>query len=201
MTMRRVISYGLDGSLLKLWRLKPLLKPWIYDLLCAVDTGLVTHIERILQRLSSCFAEAAQRFGIEVNLKKMEVLHQSASREEYRSPHITIDGTELKTVQQFTFLGWTISSDARTSKEVDSILEKASGASGRLYQGVWSNKHTKEATKISVYRAIVPTIDFPHVFHQRCLCTIINIYSSDFVISVEVLEQAVITSIEAMLLK
>ena len=38
-------------------------------------------------------------------------------------------------------------------------------------------------------------------FHQRCLCTILNIHWSEFVTNVEVLEQAKLTSIEAMLLK
>ena len=38
-------------------------------------------------------------------------------------------------------------------------------------------------------------------FHQRCLRTILNIHWSDYVTNVEVLEQAEITSIEAMLLK
>ena len=38
-------------------------------------------------------------------------------------------------------------------------------------------------------------------FHQRCLRIILNIHWRDFVTNVEVLEQAKITSIEAMLLK
>ena len=38
-------------------------------------------------------------------------------------------------------------------------------------------------------------------FHQRCLRIILNIHWSDYVTNVEVLEQAVIASIEAMLLK
>ena len=38
-------------------------------------------------------------------------------------------------------------------------------------------------------------------FHQRCLRIILNIHWSDYVTNVEVLEQAMIASIEAMLLK
>ena len=41
---------------------------------------------------------APQRFELEVNLQKTEVLHQPASLEEYGPPHITIDETELKAV-------------------------------------------------------------------------------------------------------
>ena len=46
--------------------------------------------------IASCFAEAAQLFGLVVSLKKTEVLHKPAPREEYLPPHITIAETELK---------------------------------------------------------------------------------------------------------
>lgn len=38
-------------------------------------------------------------------------------------------------------------------------------------------------------------------FHLRCLRSLVNIHWSDFITNVEVLEQAEIPSIEAMLLK
>ena len=74
------------------------LEQLFHDHLFTDDTALVAHIERALQHLTSCFAEAAQLFGLEVSLKKTEVLHQPAPLEEYLPPHITIGGTELKSV-------------------------------------------------------------------------------------------------------
>ena len=74
----------------------------------------------------------------------------------------------------------------------------------------------KKVTKISIYRAVVlPTLlyssetwvayshhlRFLERFHQRCLRSILNIHWSDYVTNVEVLQQAGITSIKAMLLK
>ena len=129
----------------------------IRDLLFADDAAVVVHTERALQCITSCFANAAQLFGLEVSLKKMEVLYQLAPREVYHPPHITIGETELKSVQQFSYLGCTISSDARTDKEVDNRLAKASSAFGRLYKRVWNNKILKIQTKISVYRTVVLT--------------------------------------------
>ena len=41
--------------------------------------------------------------------KKTEVLHQPTPKETFCPPHITIDETELKAVQQFTYLRCTIS--------------------------------------------------------------------------------------------
>ena len=213
------IRYRLDGSLFNLRRLQAhtkTLEQLIQDLLFADDAALVAHTERALQCLTSCFAEAAQLFGLEVSLKKTEVLHQPAPREEYRPPHISIGETELKAVHQFTYLGCTITSDAKLDKEVDSRLAKANSAFGRLYKRVWNNKQLKKSTKISVYRAVVLTtllygseswVTYSHHirllerFHQRCLRTILNIHWSDYVTNVEVLEQAEITSIEAMLMK
>ena len=214
------IRYRLDGNLFNLRRLQAHTKTYqslIKDLLFADDAALVAHTQRALQRITSCFAESAQLFGLEVSLKKTEVLHRPAPQEDYHAPHIpTIGETELKSVQQFTYLGCTISSNARIDGEIDNRLAKANCAFGRLHKRVWKNKHLRSTTKVSVYKAVVLTtllygseswvtyrnhIKLLERFHQRCLRTILNIHWSDFVNNLTVLEQANITSIEAMLLK
>ena len=106
------IRYRTDSSLFNLRRLQAHTKiseRLIRELLFADDAALVAHSESALQRITSCFAEAAELFGLEVSLKKTEVLHQPAPQEEYHPPHISIWETELKAVQQFTYLGCTIS--------------------------------------------------------------------------------------------
>ena len=213
------IRYRLDGNIFNLRRLQAHTKTQeqlIRDLLFADDTALVAHTERALQRLTSCFAEAAQLFGLEISLKKTEVLHQPAPQEEYHPPHISIDETDLNTVHKFAYLGCIISSDAKIDKEIDNRLAKGNSAFGRLYKRVWGNKHLKNSTKISVNRAAVLTgllygseswvtyrcqLRLLERFHQRCLRTILNIHWSEFVTNVEVTEQTKLTSIEAMLLK
>ena len=77
------------------------------------DAALAAHSEDTMQRIISCFAEATHLFGLVVSLKQTEVLHQPAPREEYHPPHSYIEKTELKSVRQFTYLGCTISSDAK----------------------------------------------------------------------------------------
>ena len=213
------VRYRLHGSLFNLRRLQAHTKTQerlIQNLLFADDAALVAHTERALQRMTSCFADASRLFGLEVSLKKTEVLHQPTPREEYRPPHISIGDTELKSTQQFTYLGCTISSDAKIDKEIDNRLAKANSSFGRLYKRVWNNKCLKCKTKIRVYRAVVLTtllfssetwiIYRSHIrllerFHQRCLRTILNIHWSDLITNVEVLEQAEVPSIEAMILK
>ena len=93
------IRYRLDGSLFNLRLLQAhtkTLELLIWDLLFADAAALVASIERALQRITSCFADLAQLFGLEVSLKKMEVLHQPAPQEEYRPPHWRIR-TEIGT--------------------------------------------------------------------------------------------------------
>ena len=213
------VRYRLDGSLFNLRRLQAHTKTQerlIQDLLFADDAALVAHTELALQRLTTCFADASRLFGLEVSLKKTEVLHQPAPKGDLHQPHITIGDTVLKTTKQFSYLGCTISCDAKIDKEIDNRLSKANSSFGRLYKRVWNNKNLKTQTKIRVYRAVVLTtllygsetwvtyrshIRLLERFHQRCLRTILNIIWSDFVTNVEVLEQADIPSIEAMLLK
>ncbi|XP_050187470.1 uncharacterized protein LOC126648484 [Myiozetetes cayanensis] len=210
------IRYRTDGSLFNLRQLKAhtkTLNHLVHELLYADDAALVAHTEVALQRLTSCFAEAAELFGLEVSLKKTEVLYQPAPQEVSHHPHITIGETELKSVQQFNYLGSIISSDGKIDAEIDNRLAKAYRAFGKLHKRVWRKK---KSTKISVYRAVVLSallygseswVIYPHHlrllerFHQRCLRTILNIHWTDYVTNTSVLEQAAVTSIEAMLLR
>ncbi|XP_078667366.1 uncharacterized protein LOC144909177 [Branchiostoma floridae x Branchiostoma belcheri] len=158
------------------------------------------HTEFAMQRVTSCFVEASELFGLEVSLKKTEVLHQPSPLRKYCPPCIKIGEKPLKAID----------------KEVDNRLAKANSAFGRLHSRVWKSKHLKKDTKISVYKAVVLNsllygseswVTYRHHlrllerFHQRCLRSILNIHWSDYVTNVEVLERAGILGIEAMLLK
>ncbi|XP_027521360.1 uncharacterized protein LOC113957786, partial [Corapipo altera] len=213
------IRYRTDGSLFNLRRLKAhtkTLNHLVWELLYADDAALVAHTEAALQRLTSCFADAAELFGLEVSLKKTEVLYQPAPQEVPHHPHITIGQSELKSVQQFNYLGNLISSDGKIDGEIDNRLAKVYSAFGKLHKRVWRNKHLKKSTKISVYRAIVLStflyrseswvIYCDHLrllerFHQRYLRSILNIHWLDYVTNTSVLEQAAVTRIETMLLR
>jgi hypothetical protein len=118
------IRFRFDGSLFSLKEPQSHTKNARTDFFYADDAALVATSERALQLITSCFAEAAQMFGLEVSLKKTEV-HQPAPLEAQQLPHITIGETVLNYVQQFTYLGCTISSDARIDNEIDNILAKA----------------------------------------------------------------------------
>ena len=63
-------------------------------------------------------------------------------------PHIPVSETELRSVNQFSYLGCTISS-VRIDKDLDNRLAKAKGFFGRLYRRVWNNNNLKKP--ITVY--------------------------------------------------
>ena len=180
------------------------------------DATIVADIESATQRITSCFAEAAQLFGLEICMKKTEVLHQLALHEEYHPPSIFTEQPEIKAVHQFSYLGCIITSDVKIDKEVDNWLAKTNSAFGGLYKRVWNNKNLKKDTKINVYKAIVQTtllhgaeswvtyrrhLRLTERYHQRCRRTILNNHWSDFVTNTDVLVMAKVTSIEGMLLK
>ena len=213
------IRYRLDGCIFNLRRLKSHTKTselLIRELLFADDAALIAHSEAALQRLTSCFADSAQLFGLQVSLKKTEVLYQPAPRDVYHPPHIKILNETLKPVQQFKYLGSIISFDAQIDSDIDNRISNASRSFGMLQNKIWKSKQLKQATKISLYKAIVLTTLMygseswvthkHHVqqlerFHQRCLRNILHIKWWDFVPNVEVLQRANLASIEAMLLK
>ena len=206
--------YRFKWSLFNLRRLQAHTKTQerlIWNFLFADDAALVAHTERALQCITTCFSDAAQLFNLEVSLQKRKVLHQLAPQEDYHPPIITIGKTVLKSVQQFTYLGYIILSDARIDKEVDNRLAKANSAFGRLYKRVW-NTNLKNKTKILVYQAIVLTTlpygsevwvtYWSHIrLHKHFHHILLNIHWSDFVTKVKVHEQAEVFSIEATLLE
>ena len=98
------IRFRTDGSLFNLRRLQAHTKTTeklIQEHLFADDAALVAHTERATQRFTSCFANPTDLFGLEVSLKKTEVLHQPAPQDEYHPPSISIKQTKLNAVQQF----------------------------------------------------------------------------------------------------
>ena len=67
------IRYRTDGSLFNLRRLQAHTKTTKHlfrEMLFADDAALAAHAEDTMQRITSCFAEATQLFGLVVSIKK-----------------------------------------------------------------------------------------------------------------------------------
>ena len=180
------------------------------------DCAVLAHTEKALQHIVNRFSDAAKNFGLIISLKKTEVLYQPPPRLAYSPLHISFDGTNLKAVEHFAYLGSVISNDATVSKDLDDRLPKASSSFGRLPKRVWQNHSLRLSTKIQVYGAVVvPTLLYGaetwvlylkkirllEQFHQCCLHSILGIKWQDHMSNEEVLKRASLPSIESILLQ
>ena len=103
------------------------------------------------------FSQASKLFGLTINISKTEVLYQPAPNTNPQEPTITIDGTRLKNIDSFKYLGSIISNDAYLDKEIASRISKASQALGRTRTRVLNQHNICLSTKLKVYSAVVLT--------------------------------------------
>ncbi|XP_037784721.1 uncharacterized protein LOC119580695 [Penaeus monodon] len=100
--------------------------------LFADDAALTTHSEEALQPLNNCFPHACREFGLTISLKKTNILGQDVSS----TPSIIIGDYTLEVVQDFTYLGSTISSNLSLDAELDKRIGKAATATACLAKRV-----------------------------------------------------------------
>ena len=89
--------------------------------------------------------------GFTISLKKTNVMAQGTDH----PPTITIDGHVLKAVDDFTYLGSTISSSLTLEAEISSRIVKAATVMSKLHQRVWNNPSLTVKTKLRVCQACV----------------------------------------------
>ena len=213
------LRYRLDGSLFDLRRLTAktkTVKQTVLEALFADDCALMAHREFDVQIIVNKFAEASRVFGLTISLGKTEVLFQPAPATVAHRPTISTDGTQLKTADDFKYLGSVISSDGSLDKEISARICKASQALCRLKTRVPSQYNISQSTKLKMYRAVVLTsllygceiwtlyrrhLKQLECFHMHSLRTILDIKWQDRVSHLQVLDITETTSIEAMILK
>ena len=103
------------------------------ELLFADDRALVAHSAEVMRKIVDAFSDASKKFGLKINVKKTEVLHQPNSTRT-RKEDIIVDGNKLNYVLEFTYLGSFISSDGCIDDEIQRRMPKASASFGRLGQ-------------------------------------------------------------------
>ena len=129
----------------------------VREMLFADDSALVAHSASEMQLLVDRFARAAAQFSLKINIKKTECLYQPIKllQPQPEPEVITINQEPLVQATNFTYLGSTVSSNAKLDKEIRNRLGKASTAFGNLRQRLWNNRHVSIRAKCKVYRAVV----------------------------------------------
>ena len=128
----------------------------LLELIFADDTCLCAEKEVHLQEAVHIFSEVCLWFGLKVSVEKTEIMVQKMKNACFvRNPRIFIGDNQLKTCEEFKYLGSLISNTARIDKEVQSRIQKAKAAFSKLYQRVWSRCTLSLKTKVSVYRTMI----------------------------------------------
>ena len=170
-------------------------------MLFADDAAVTTHTQQELQELMDSFSQACKDFGLTISLKKTNVLGQDTME----LPAITIDDYDLDVVEQFTYLGSTITENLSLDTEIEKGIGKAATTLARLTSRVWTNPKLTVTTKMVVYNAcVVRTLMYGSEtwityarqekrlssFYLRSIRRILGIYWQDKVSNAEVLSRA-----------
>ena len=210
--MRKTISHGA----LILESIPPDVPPvYVTDLDYADDMAALDNTKEGLQETTDLLAKFSSYSGLKINVGKTKSM--AASKNADQRPYnekstldLSIDGTPVEQVSNFTYLGAIISGDGNIDKELTARIKKASGAFNQL-GSIWYNRNILTPTKLRIYKSAVITIltygcevwnttqtqmKRLEAFHQRCLRRILKIRWQHHVRNDDVLIRAKSTNIE-----
>nr|VZI15267.1 unnamed protein product [Spirometra erinaceieuropaei] len=159
------IAYRTDGHLLNQRRMhfqSRVSTTTVHELLFAEDCALNTTSEEEVQRSMDLFSAACENFGLVINTQKTVVMHQpppNSATAHNTPPQISVNGTQLQVVENFPYLGSTLSRNTKIDDEVANRISKASQAFGRLQSTVWNRHGIQLSTKLKMHKAVIlPTL-------------------------------------------
>ena len=174
---------------------------------------LIAHSPESLQHALNVVANTYRAVGLRVNIKKTQIVHQPSSTQT-PTPTFFIDNTPLEAVPHFKYLGSILSDSCNVDADIQSRINLASAAFGRLRARVFTNKNLKAATKAAVYQAVcVSTLLYGseawtpyrrHIrsleaFHIRCLRRILGITWEHHMTYTEIYQRTNSSSIEVIM--
>nr|VZH91193.1 unnamed protein product [Spirometra erinaceieuropaei] len=214
------VAYRTDGHLLNQRRMhfqSRVSTTTVHELLFADDYDLNTTSEEEMQRSMDLFSAACENFDLVINTQKTVVMHQpppNSATAPNAPPQISVNGTKLQVVENFPYLGSTLSRNTKIDEEVANRISKASQAFGRLQSTVWNRHGLQLSTKLKIYKAVIlPTLLYEaetwtvytkqarrlNHYHLSCLCRILRLNWQDRIPDTEVQERTGILSIFAIL--
>nr|VZI42377.1 unnamed protein product [Spirometra erinaceieuropaei] len=134
----------------------------VHELLFADDCALNTTSEEEMQRSMDLFSAACENFVLVINTQKTVVMHQpppNSATAPNAPPQIKVNGNQLQVLENFPYLGSTLSHNAMIDDELANRISKASQAFGRLRSTVWNRHGLQLSTKLKMYKAVIlPTL-------------------------------------------
>jgi hypothetical protein len=126
----------------------------ISNLRFADDIAATADTAQALQVIMESIAAEARRMGMKINTDKTQVQHIG---KEGSDIHISIDGGPLEQVDDFIYLGGTISRDGSVEQDIKRRIGLASGVMRNLTR-VWRAKELGIGTKKKIYEVLVLSV-------------------------------------------
>nr|VZI42375.1 unnamed protein product [Spirometra erinaceieuropaei] len=124
------IAYSTDGHFLNRRRMNfqsRVSTTTVHELLFAEDCALNTTSKAEMQRSMDLFSAACENFVLVINTQKTVVMHQpppNSATAPNAPPQIKVNGTQLQVVENFPYLGSTLSRNTKIDDEVANRISK-----------------------------------------------------------------------------
>ncbi|BHF64990.1 hypothetical protein SprV_0200799900 [Sparganum proliferum] len=144
----------------------------------------------------------------------MVVMHQPPPDSAYVAPQISVSGTQLRVVDDFTYLGSTLSRTTKIDDEVARRIFNASQDFNRLQSPIWNRHGLHLNARLKMHKAVIlPMLLYEtetwnvykkqarrlNRFHLSCLQQIMKLRWQDRIPDADVLERMGILSAYVML--
>ncbi|VDL91036.1 unnamed protein product [Schistocephalus solidus] len=187
------IAYQMDGPLLNQRWMRfhsRVSTVTIHELLFTDNCVLNATTEGYMRRSMDFFTAACENFGLCINTEKTVVMHQPPPNTYQKAARIYVNGTQLKSVDTFTYLSRNLSCSTKIDDEGTHRIAKASQAFGRMQYIVWNQRGLHLSSKLKIYEAVILPmllcgIDTWKIyqnkaqklnhFHLSCLCRILKL--------------------------
>nr|VZI45491.1 unnamed protein product [Spirometra erinaceieuropaei] len=175
----------------------------VHELLFADDCALNTTSEEEMQRSMDLFSAACENFGLVISTQKTVVMPQPPPHSvtaPNAPPQISVNGTQLQVLENFPYLGNTLSRNTKIDDEVVNRISKDSQAftehAAKMYKAVTLPTLLYGAETWTVYAKQARRLNH---FHLSCLRRILRLKWQDRMPDTDVLERTGILSIYAIL--
>ncbi len=171
------------------------------DLRFADDIALIAESAKDLQTLLNKVHTTSKKYGMEISIQKTKAMVFDISSAEPEKVDIKIDNISLEQVDQFKYLGVTLTPSNDSTTEINHRLMLASTVLGKL-QRVWKDDDVSLRTKLRLVNALVyPVLLYGaevwtikkadqnklEAFEMRCYRKVLNISWQDKIRNDEVL--------------
>jgi len=131
----------------------------VLALLYADDLVVVCDSVESLNEVTMRFEESTQLFGLTISVKKTKYLVTSGEEERNEvDVDLVLRGEKVERVDNFVYLGSTISEEASSTKEID---RRIGLGTSKFYsmKKIWKQKEISRSTKLRFYRTLIlPTV-------------------------------------------